>query len=372
MCLILNDIIQIFAQMKERKLQHCFINENNLYLINGMVKLGGLEFLEPISKINMEERQYLKFSYLFDDVDYLPPEVLVRKIFTLNMNLFSLGVFIYRLLYNRYPFEGKFNGSKDLLLMYQNEVCKLEFPEASVMASLSSHSLLSNMAFKFEKGVSSCRQSILMTELSKNRKSGEKPKVNGEPFVKKIEKDNSGCKKTNTKGNQMQIMETTWRKLLIDLLRVNSHDRININELKHNFKDIFDLLGITNLFTLRKSLTENINSNFLKNNLKINQGSNIQVTKTSKDDKLKINKNQTNGTSFRQRGIRKNKFIDQNFLEMTTQEQCIKNVSSKEIPNTGNFFPNESDMDKSRFPLRTMKYHQKNFQPKNIGYSTGQ
>lgn len=127
MCLVLNDLLQIFSQLKERRLHHCFINEDNLYLINGMVKIGGLEFLERTNKIKLPELEYLKFSNISKHVDYLAPEILTNKKLSMNMNLFSFGVLAHKLLFNVYPFQGKFKNNRDLELMYRNETCKLDF-----------------------------------------------------------------------------------------------------------------------------------------------------------------------------------------------------------------------------------------------------
>mgnify|MGYP001803184909 CR=1 FL=1 len=127
MFLILNDIMLIFSQLKKRNLHHSFINEDNLYLINGTVKVGGFEFFERTNKIKLTEREYLKFSQIEKNIDYLAPEILENKKLSMNMNLFSFGGLIYKLLYNSYPFEGKFDGNNDLILMYKNEVCSLDF-----------------------------------------------------------------------------------------------------------------------------------------------------------------------------------------------------------------------------------------------------
>jgi hypothetical protein len=137
MCLVLNDLLQIFSQLKERRLHHCFVNEDNLYLINGMVKLGGLEFLERTNKIKLTEREYLKFSGIKKHVDYIAPEILIRKKLSMNMNLYSFGVLVYKLLFNVYPFQGKFDGTKDLILMYKNEICKLDFCKKTKIRTIS-------------------------------------------------------------------------------------------------------------------------------------------------------------------------------------------------------------------------------------------
>lgn len=127
MCLVLNDLLQIFSQLKERRLHHCFVNEENLYLVNGMVKLGGLEFLERTSKTKLPELEYLKFARIRRHVDYLAPEILTGKKLSMNMNLFSFGVLAHKLLFDAYPFQGKFKDIRDLELMYRNETCKLDF-----------------------------------------------------------------------------------------------------------------------------------------------------------------------------------------------------------------------------------------------------
>lgn len=124
---MLNDLLQIFSQLKERRLHHCFINEENLYLINGMVKVGGLEYLERTNKIKLPELEYLKFSKIRKHIDYLAPEILTNKQLSMNMNLFSFGVLTHKLLFNVYPFQGKFKNNRDLELMYRNEICKLNF-----------------------------------------------------------------------------------------------------------------------------------------------------------------------------------------------------------------------------------------------------
>ena len=152
MCLILNDLLQIFSQLKERKLHHCFVNEDNLYLINGMVKLGGLEYLERTNKIKLTEREYMKFVSIKKHVDYIAPEILISKKLSMNMNLFSFGVLVYKLLFNMYPFEGKFDGIKDLILMYKNEVCKLDFCNQTKIKTLSgSYKKINSMSVKKQK-----------------------------------------------------------------------------------------------------------------------------------------------------------------------------------------------------------------------------
>lgn len=143
MCLVLNDILQIIAQLKERRLQHSFINERNLYLINGVIKLGGLEYLERSDKINLEEIEHLKFTRITSCAQYLAPEILIRKKLSHNMSLFAIGVLMFRLLYNELPFDGQFTDMRDLALMYQNEICKVDFSERKMLQSLRVESSLS-------------------------------------------------------------------------------------------------------------------------------------------------------------------------------------------------------------------------------------
>lgn len=124
------------GQLKERRLQHAFINERNLYLINGVIKLGGLEYLERSDKINLEEIEHLKFARITACAQYLAPEVLIRKKLSHNMSLYAVGVLMFRLLYGELPFEGQFTDLRDLSLMYQNEVCKVDFDGREMIQSL--------------------------------------------------------------------------------------------------------------------------------------------------------------------------------------------------------------------------------------------
>lgn len=84
---------------------------------------------------------------------------------------------------------------------------------------------------------------------------------------------------SSSTNNMLEVLEVTWRKVLTDLLRIDFHNRMSINQLKSYFREILDMIGMSNLFTLRKALTENINNVYLKKGLKLSQASHLNSKK---------------------------------------------------------------------------------------------
>ena len=161
-----------------------------------------------------------------------------------------------------------------------------------------------------------------------------------------------------------QLLEIIWRKMLMDLLRVNPYDRMSINEMKNLFKDVFDLLGINNLFSLRKSLTENINSNYLKTNLKLNNGSSFKPIKEKENSNWDSN-NYNKIQLYRSRNLKK-KYLNPSVLNITNNQlEVSSSVIKEDLKYSSGFYNHQG---KKFEGSRTMKLQMNSVKPTMIGY----
>lgn len=98
--IVFKDLVDAIVVLRENKLIHHQVTLKNIYIINGYVKLGGLEHVHAIATplppfyANCEK-----------SLEYLSPEFYTKKHLIYPSQVFSLGVSIYKLLFNKYPFD---------------------------------------------------------------------------------------------------------------------------------------------------------------------------------------------------------------------------------------------------------------------------
>jgi serine/threonine protein kinase len=96
--IIMKDLIDALVILRESKLIHTLICPQVVYVINGYVKLGGLQYIQGISC----EQNY-------DDIPsklmpYLSPEIYLKRKAIFPSQIFSFGMLFYELLFKRSPF----------------------------------------------------------------------------------------------------------------------------------------------------------------------------------------------------------------------------------------------------------------------------
>jgi hypothetical protein len=171
--------------------------------------------------------------------------------------------------------------------------------------------------------------------------------------------------------NVNQLLEIIWKKMLLDLLRINSSDRLSVNEMKNLFKDIFELLGLTNIFSLRKGLTENINTNYLQSKLKIGQHSGIKNIHNNKENGKSSIKKKSRQSKLKKNILKRNVLLDQNLLKMGLEQKTLTHTETRGFSNNSDSFfkefPQFDDFNESnRKP--TMKLNLKVVELSGVGY----
>ncbi len=98
--LILKDLTDALVILRENKLVHRSISPRHIYIINGYVKLGGLEYIQEIIKDLPEPAEIMAPPLL----RYLPPEAFLKKKMVHSSQIFSLGIMLFELVYKKLPF----------------------------------------------------------------------------------------------------------------------------------------------------------------------------------------------------------------------------------------------------------------------------
>ena len=93
------DICQAISHCQKRDIIHCDIKPDNIFISqNGDYKLGNFGFTGTLSRTNGSTTS-------FDADDYMAPEMLLQKGYDSTVDIYSLGIVLYKLLNNnRMPF----------------------------------------------------------------------------------------------------------------------------------------------------------------------------------------------------------------------------------------------------------------------------
>ena len=93
------DICQAISHCQKRDIIHCDIKPDNIFISqNGDYKLGNFGFAGTLSRTNGSMAS-------FDADDYMAPEMLLQKGYDSTVDIYSLGIVLYKLLNNnRMPF----------------------------------------------------------------------------------------------------------------------------------------------------------------------------------------------------------------------------------------------------------------------------
>ena len=175
----------------------------------------------------------------------------------------------------------------------------------------------------------------------------------------------------NNKASLDQLLEVIWKKMLLDLLRTNPRDRLSINEMKNIFKDIFQLLGLNNLFSLRKALTENINTNYPQTKLNMGLQSGVKNNNSIKENLKSVSQKKSRESLRKKHLLRKNVLLDQNLLKMGLEQKTLSNAETRGFSdNSNSFFKELINLEDLNEPNRkpTMKLNLKVVELSGVGY----
>lgn len=133
-------------------------------------------------------------------------------------------------------------------------------------------------------------------------------------------------------------MEVFWKKILIDLLRIDPKNRLNINKIKNDFEELTEHMGLNNVFSIRKRLTENISTNYLQSKLKIAQNSNLRNISSAKENskptpKLKVTRNR-----YQNKRMNKNKLLSQSILKKGFEQNTFSVGENRNFSNNSDSF----------------------------------
>lgn len=96
--IIFKDLIDALILMRENKLIHTMISPRVIYIMNGHVKLGGLEYVLEFG----DEQSYQNVPT--NMLPYLGPEAFLKSKAIYPSQIFSLGMILYELLFKKRPF----------------------------------------------------------------------------------------------------------------------------------------------------------------------------------------------------------------------------------------------------------------------------
>ena len=159
--------------------------------------------------------------------------------------------------------------------------------------------------------------------------------------------------------------------MLLDLLRTNPRDRLSINEMKNIFKDIFQLLGLSNLFSLRKALTENINTNYPQTKVNIGQMTGLKNASSTKENLKSVSQKKSRESIRKKKLLKKNVLLDQNLLKMGLEQKTLSNGETRGFSdNSNSFFKDLIQLEELNEPRRkpTMKLSLKVVKLTGVGF----
>jgi hypothetical protein len=167
------------------------------------------------------------------------------------------------------------------------------------------------------------------------------------------------------------VLEVFWKKVLIDLLRIDPKNRLNMNKLKNDIEELTEHLGLSNVFSLRKALTENINTNYLQSKMKIGQQSVTRNIGSAMENTKPTPKYVRPKERIQNRRLRKNKLFDQNYLRKGFEQNTLSmNENTPFSNNSDSFlkeFPQFDNYDDNR-KKPTMKLNLKVVELSGVGF----
>jgi hypothetical protein len=134
MAIVFKDLTDAIVALRDYKLIHHEISLRHVFHINGYVKLGGLDHIFPVATPLPSF-----YSPSLRHLEYTPPEFYTKKNLLFSSQVFSLGVLIFWLLFQRFPYPAEIKtpkhfsdyfDHKKLMDLDSNRVC----PEPNVFA----------------------------------------------------------------------------------------------------------------------------------------------------------------------------------------------------------------------------------------------
>lgn len=131
---VFKDLTDAIVVLRDNKLIHHEISLRHVFLLNGYVKLGGLDHIFPVATPLPSF-----FAYSPRHLEYLPPEHYTKKNLLFSSQVFSLGVLIFWLLFEAFPYPAEvrtpthfrdYFERKKIMDLETNAVC----PEPNVFA----------------------------------------------------------------------------------------------------------------------------------------------------------------------------------------------------------------------------------------------
>lgn len=194
--IIFKDLVDALATLRDNKLIHHDISLRNVFLINGYVRLGGLEHIFPISSP-------LPSFYVPESrpLESLAPEFYTKKNLIYASQIFSLGVLIYWLLFERFPFPSEVKTHKHFSEFYaQRKVINLETnavcPEPNIFTIVKECLLVEyadRITLRYLKSTldTYCKNKGSLLNMRKNVMSKNKENMKKNVDLGKIRKDSS-------------------------------------------------------------------------------------------------------------------------------------------------------------------------------------
>ena len=112
--IIFKDLVDAVVILRENKLIHHQITLRNVFLINGFIKLGGLEYIHPAATPLPSF-----YNFLPKSLEFSAPEFHTKKNLIFPSQVFSLGILIHFLLFDKFPFPSELKEEKHFREFYQ-------------------------------------------------------------------------------------------------------------------------------------------------------------------------------------------------------------------------------------------------------------
>lgn len=97
----MKDVLSGFRYLAEKGIVHRDIKPANIFFKNGRCKIADFGFAKKISELKKRE------SYNVGTPLYMPPEALLSNRYSLQSDIFSIGVLFYEMLYGTSPWESR-------------------------------------------------------------------------------------------------------------------------------------------------------------------------------------------------------------------------------------------------------------------------
>lgn len=130
--IIFKDLTDAIVVLRDNKLIHHEISLRHIFLINGYIKLGGLDHIFPIATPLPSF-----YARCPKSMEFTAPEFYTKRNLIYSSQIFSLGVVIYWLLFERFPFPPELRTTKHFSEFYEHQKvinfdCNQVCPEPNV------------------------------------------------------------------------------------------------------------------------------------------------------------------------------------------------------------------------------------------------